>query len=199
MCPDDALLSAFVDGEVPSPWKERMEAHVAGCAACSRKVRGMRALGESLRSLETGTEAAVLTAAKARIGASIDFGMAGRAAGHSLAARFFDFWSRRIALPMPALAAGLLAIVFFAGLTFGIITPFAKASRLMASASTVISPGSATLEMMAQYMKQSSVQPVMIEMPKESEFCQLGNPVVMTSFDAADQAATTTPAGGASR
>lgn len=198
MCPDDTLLSAYVDGEVPSPWKERMESHVAGCAECSRKVRGMRVLGDSLRSLESGTETAILTAAKARIGASIDFGMVGRPAGRGIAVRVFDFWSRRVALPMPALAAGLLAIVFFAGLTFGIITPFAKASRLMASASTVISPDSATLEMMAQYMKQSSVQPVMIEMPKESEFSQLGNPVVMTSFDAADQGATTST-GGASR
>jgi len=198
MCPDDALLSAFVDGEVPPPWKERMESHVAGCAACARKVSGMRALGTELRSLETGTEAAILAAAKARIGASIDFGMSARPSGRSLAERILDFWSRRVALPMPALAAGLLAIVFFAGLTFGIITPFAKASRLMASASTVISPNSATLEMMAQYMKQSSVQPVMIEMPKESEFSQLGNPVVMTSFDAADLVATTST-GGASR
>lgn len=198
MCPDDALLSAFVDGEIPSPWKERMESHVAGCAACSRKVGGMRALGASLRALETGTETAILSAAKARIGASIDFGMAGRPTGRGIAERVLYFWSRRVALPMPALAAGLLAIVFFAGLTFGIITPFAKASRLMASASTVISPDSATLEMMAQYMKQSSVQPVMIEMPKESEFSQLGNPVVMTSFDAADQGSTTST-GGASR
>lgn len=198
MCPDDALLSAFVDGEVPSPWKERMESHVAGCATCSRKVGDMRALGASLHALETGTEEAILSAAKARIGTSIDFGMAGRSARRGIAERIRDFWSRRVALPMPALAAGLLAIVFFAGLTFGIITPFAKASRLMASASTVISPDSATLEMMAQYMKQSSVQPVMIEMPKESEFSQLGNPVVMTSFDAADQAPTTST-GGASR
>lgn len=197
MCPDDALLSAFVDGEVPSPWKERMESHVAGCAACSRKVGEMRGLSASLHSLETETETSIFFAAKARIGASIDFGMTTRPAGRNFAERLLVFWSRRVALPMPALAAGLLAIVFFAGLTFGIITPFAKASRMMASASTVISPNSATLEMMAQYMKQSSVQPVMIEMPKESEFSQLGNPVVMTSFDAAEQ--TAAPAGGASR
>ena len=197
MCPDDALLSAFVDGEVPSPWKERMESHVAGCAACSRKLGELRGVSASLHSLETETEAAIFSAAKARIGASIDFGMAGRPAGRNLAERLLEFWSRRVALPLPALAAGLLAIVFFAGLTFGIITPFAKASRMMASASTVLSPNSTTLEMMAQYMKQSTVQPIMIEMPKESEFSQLGNPVVMTSFDAADQASATT--GGASR
>jgi anti-sigma factor RsiW len=197
MCPDDALLSAFVDGEVPSPWKERMESHVAGCAECSRKLGEMRGLSASLHSLETGTETAILSAAKARIGASIDFGMVGRPTGRNLAERLLEFWSRRITLPLPAIAAGLLAIVFFAGLTFGIITPFAKASRMMASASTVLSPNSATLEMMAQYMKQSTVQPIMIEMPKESEFSQLGNPVVMTSFDAADQASATT--GGSSR
>lgn len=199
MCPDDALLSALVDGEVPSPWKERMESHIADCAACSRKVGEMRALGASLRSLETETETAIFTAAKNRIGASIDFGMVRHPTSHRLANRFLDFWSRRVAMPMPALAAGLLAIVFFAGLTFGIITPFAKASRLMASASTVISPESATLEMMAQYMKQSSVQPVMIEMPKESEFSQLGNPVVMTSFDTTDLVTRTVSTGGASR
>jgi len=34
MCPDETLLTAYVDDEVPSPWKERIEAHLDQCARC---------------------------------------------------------------------------------------------------------------------------------------------------------------------
>ena len=35
MCPDRGLLSAYVDGEVPSPWKERLAAHLSECPSCA--------------------------------------------------------------------------------------------------------------------------------------------------------------------
>jgi hypothetical protein len=35
MCPDRQIISVYYDGELSSPGKERMEAHLAGCAKCS--------------------------------------------------------------------------------------------------------------------------------------------------------------------
>jgi len=34
MCPDNALLSAYYDGEVSSPWKEQIEEHLESCEQC---------------------------------------------------------------------------------------------------------------------------------------------------------------------
>ena len=34
MCPDNKLLSAFYDGEVSSPWKEKIEDHILNCKNC---------------------------------------------------------------------------------------------------------------------------------------------------------------------
>ena len=34
-CPDKDLYSAYVDGELQSPWKEKIEAHLASCEKCS--------------------------------------------------------------------------------------------------------------------------------------------------------------------
>jgi anti-sigma factor RsiW len=38
MCPDPSILSAYRDGEVPSPWAERIAAHVSSCAECARRI-----------------------------------------------------------------------------------------------------------------------------------------------------------------
>jgi hypothetical protein len=196
MCPDDPLLSAFVDDEVPSPWKERMETHIAGCSRCSEKAHALRSLKRILVAAETDFETEALAVARARIAASIDFSMA---RGHTKAGLTYyirSLWSRRIPLPMPFFAVGLLALVFLVGMSLGLIAPFTSTARTIAS--KIISPQSTTLEMMAQYMKQSSVQPVMIEMPQESVFNQLGNPVIVFSSEPAIQKVTTTSNGGAS-
>ncbi len=36
-CPDSDLYSAYVDGEVPSPWREKLEAHIASCRECAER------------------------------------------------------------------------------------------------------------------------------------------------------------------
>ncbi|MDC7238762.1 MAG: zf-HC2 domain-containing protein [Spirochaetales bacterium] len=40
MCPDSKLLSAFYDGEVASPWKEKIEDHLKECSECRSVVEG---------------------------------------------------------------------------------------------------------------------------------------------------------------
>jgi len=199
MCPDDALLSAYVDDEIPSPWKERVETHLRSCARCSEKMSALRSLDRSLLALDGEAEVMKLSLAKARIAASIDFSAARGRARPALAERLRQLWSRRIALPMPFLAAGLLAFVFLVGMSLGIFSPLSGAARTMASASKTTSPQAATLDMMIQYMRQSSIQPVMIEMPQESVFSQLGNPVIVPSPEPAILEATTTSYGGGSR
>ena len=198
MCPDDALLSALVDEEVPDPWKGRMESHIAECRHCSDKVKALRSLKTRLLAIEEPAELEALAAAKARISASIDLLNQTTADRPGFMERFRRLWSDRIPMPMPFLAAGILALVFLVGMSLGVFAPLGNSARTMASASKIISPQSTTLEMMAQYMKQSSVQPVMIEMPQESVFIQLGNPVVASSPEPVIQEVTSSSNGSLS-
>lgn len=35
-CPNKDLYSAYADGEILSPWKEKLEAHLSNCASCKK-------------------------------------------------------------------------------------------------------------------------------------------------------------------
>jgi len=181
MCPDKALLSSYVDGEVPSPWKERLEDHIAQCSSCSAAVERMDALRAMLNAPVSTADELALKSARERIAETLTSGQPARS-GRSAA--LFDkvhaVLTRRIALPVPFLAAGILALVFFAGMTLGVITPFTNAAKIMASASKTFAPTSGSYEVMAEYLKQSASYPVMIEMPAESVFSQFGNPVLIS-------------------
>jgi len=44
MCPDPQILSIYLDGELPSPWKEKMEDHFAHCPKCKEKLESYKRL-----------------------------------------------------------------------------------------------------------------------------------------------------------
>ncbi|TXT43879.1 MAG: putative transmembrane anti-sigma factor [Spirochaetes bacterium] len=182
MCPDDALLSSFVDGEVPSPWKERLEAHVEKCPRCDGKLKAFGSLSSLLQRDAAGPENSALEAAKYRIDARL--GSLGKPApyaqGSGLVARLSSLLGRRIVVPMPYLAGGILALVFMAGITLGFLSPVARASRLLASASKTLPASQASYETIVQYMRQHAVDAVMIEMPSSAAFSQMGIPVFVS-------------------
>ena len=41
MCPEPQLLSIYIDGELPSPWKEKMESHLRDCSICRDKLKNL--------------------------------------------------------------------------------------------------------------------------------------------------------------
>ncbi len=51
-CPDKELLSAFFDNEVPSPYKEELEAHIRTCEHCSSILHTYTAIHEQLLDLQ---------------------------------------------------------------------------------------------------------------------------------------------------
>ena len=96
MCPDKQLLSAYCDGEVPSPWREKIGSHLEECGACRDIAARCRRLSETLRSAEScAPDAAAFARVRERVLASPD--------------RHASLWNRRISLPLAAAAA----LVFF--------------------------------------------------------------------------------------
>jgi len=49
MCPEPQLLSVYTDGELPSPWKEKLEAHLGECSECKEKLKKFLYMQELLK------------------------------------------------------------------------------------------------------------------------------------------------------
>jgi anti-sigma factor RsiW len=48
MCPDRQIISLYLDGELPSPWDGKMEAHLESCEKCRSVLAGYRSIKNSL-------------------------------------------------------------------------------------------------------------------------------------------------------
>jgi hypothetical protein len=58
MCPDRQILSVYLDGELPSPWKEKFENHLERCARCRERLESYRKISRSLEKPELSAAAA---------------------------------------------------------------------------------------------------------------------------------------------
>jgi hypothetical protein len=99
MCPDRQLLSVYLDGELPSPWKEKMESHLASCPACRSVVESWeRMFGEEE---DPGRHERVWERICGRIAAEEAVSPEALTPAGGLS----GLWRRRVTLPFPAAAA----------------------------------------------------------------------------------------------
>lgn len=85
MCPEPGLISAWVDGEVGSPWKERLAAHIEACPACAARAGRYSRLSADLAEPAALDEAAVVARIEARLGGRLGGRLGSSPAGHSAA------------------------------------------------------------------------------------------------------------------
>ncbi len=124
-CPDSTLYSALADGEVPSPWKEKLEDHVQSCPSCQKRVERYRRLRGLLRDgapsmSESDLETSYLTLMARREAALSANKAETETGGRTLK---FPAWARAsVSLPIPAIAA-LVAFAVFVPSWFAFHTP----------------------------------------------------------------------------
>jgi anti-sigma factor RsiW len=112
MCPDRQLLSVYFDGELPSPWKEKMKSHLTSCPRCRETIDTWRCL--SLRLEETPDAGEARDRVWERLSA-LDGQIAGPGRVFRRAPVRAGIWRRNVPLPFTAAlaaAAAVLAIVF---------------------------------------------------------------------------------------
>jgi len=188
MCPDRDLVSAYVDGEVPSPWKERLEEHFASCPDCAALVGRYGELGEALRV--DSSEAAVLAAAQERGRARLEGLLAARPAAVPGPRRVAipRAWGRSISLPIPVAAAAALLVLLLGGTTAALaFRPGANGSAVQAAvASGEIAPSAqaqaqpASMNDLLRYLDSSDGQITLtINLPSGATFGSAGKPVIM--------------------
>lgn len=144
-CPDSDLYSAYADGEVPSPWKEKLEAHLASCQQCKKTA-------ERFAALHRAIAAGMPTLGEFRLKEGYQRLLARRVAGARNAARSgggtlaFPSWMHdSVRIPVPALAAMLLAAVFLpAWFTVRALKTTSPVASYPASLSELTAPNSGT-------------------------------------------------------
>lgn len=199
MCPEPGLISAFVDGEVPSPWKERLAAHLAACPACAARARSYGGLKEALLSpnaRDAGAEAAILARLESRLagrlGAQATAPEASAPSTQAVAGPggpqvHGGLWSRRLFVPMPVAMAAAAALVFLAGLAFsGIVRPVRPSVQTLATNQIV--PGlaqPASMEALVSYLEsQDAKVNLTIQLPSDALLEASGKPQVVRAADA---------------
>jgi hypothetical protein len=200
MCPDRTLLTAYVDHEVPSPWKERIEMHLDQCARCKSRVAQYRALTAALHVADAVDDAHLEQAAQ-RIHASLDDRLLklSRPPHESTAFdRFFERYplismlsSRRVSVPLPLLAASLLLLVFFAGLAFGLFGVRRNGGQSMMLSTKLPAATSANIESLVSTLSQADQsQFVTIRAPGNFSQPLTNTTPVYVIYNAADQKPT---------
>ncbi|MDR0909132.1 MAG: zf-HC2 domain-containing protein [Spirochaetaceae bacterium] len=175
MCPDAELLSVYVDGELPSPWKEKLEAHLVSCAECSAKIDSYQRIDSFFEK-----EKELMTKGKER--------------PELLFPQRQNFWQRRVSIPNSAiLAAGAAALALFAlsfGLQFARLnTAGSQAAALVAdtganstaSAAVENYPVFSNMDEALKYFSNSGMD--IIQLPVEQSFAPLGKPAIIRAAD----------------
>jgi hypothetical protein len=193
VCPDRQLLSVYFDGELPSPWKEKMESHLAVCPHCARQLEIYQNI-----SLSSSAEETALVSAKERVWQKLEQGAGDESANSDVPIQPRAYpvnravWRRRISIPLPAVAA---AVVLMAVLSFlmGIRltgtpgNPVMSAGMTFASEAEFDMPGlisASDMENLMQFFdSRDNSDTIILRLPEIPGFESYGEPAILTAAD----------------
>jgi anti-sigma factor RsiW len=191
MCPDPQLLSIYVDGELPSPWNEKMDIHLKDCPACREKFENFKQLHVLVNNNTSAkkTNEAEIQESKERIWRKIE-----------AKKRFVPYpriWQRRISISLPAAAAAAiiiaLAAMFISGgrqiLNNGFAgkkaAPDEKVNFILAAEEEIpgIIPAATDLSGVLQYLGADGSDIIILRLPESRNFSRSGDPAIIRAAD----------------
>jgi len=185
VCPDRQLLSVYFDGELPSPWKEKMEAHIAACPACAQRL-------EKYRRASLAGEAAGLDAARERIWQKLEQRpLEHRPMAMPPVRRSAAVWRRRVSIPLPAAAAAAAACLMLIALAFLLALRITSTEGIsgmtFASEAEVETPGIipvANMEDVMQYLgSRDNGDIIILRLPESRSFVNYSEPAIIKAAD----------------
>ena len=185
MCPDRQLLSVYFDGELPSPWKEKMEGHLAACPSCRQRLEeyGRLSIGP-----EPG-EAAAIAEARDRVWKSFEPRISPVRSAARMTALSGGLWQHRLSIPIPAAAA--IAVLFIA-LALVLITrqpnSAARQPLVIASETDFDAAGIIPVASMDEVLQQlvggrDNGEVLIIRLPESRNFVSYGEPAIINAAD----------------
>ena len=179
MCPDRQLLSVYIDHELPSPWREKLEAHLSKCPSCASRTAQYREYSEALRDgPETDAEEA-----RARVWKDLSKVLTPAQATVPFARRRRNV----VNLPVPAAVAAVLVVALAAAAIGGPLLASRGQEQNMARIGSDV-PGIIPVSDMAgilQYLdsQDASADIVIIRLPETRNFISSGEPALVRAAD----------------
>jgi hypothetical protein len=177
MCPERQLLSIYLDGELPSPWKEKMESHLEQCGECKERLDTYRRFFNKEEQ-----EQDFIDAAKERVWQNIH--------SHKIPQyriiRVHHIWQRKIHIPLPAVAAAVIILVFLA--VFWIRgannpEPVSKVDMILPFDELPSLIPAADMNGIMQYLGADSGDVIILRLPESRNFTSQGEPAILRAAD----------------
>jgi len=185
MCPDQQILSVYIDEELPSPWKEKLEHHLTECSACRERVESFLHFRELLKKDTTIKQEVI----KEKVWQKL--------ASRQGIRHHKRIWQRRLSIPLPAAAAAVLIIAFMTVMWFrggqinnnGMASqqadPYTNANFFLAAEDEVMH-GTIPLEdinSVLQYLTSESIDTIIFNLPESRNFYRTGEPAIVRAAD----------------
>jgi len=194
-CPEHEIISLYLDGELPSPWKEKMETHLETCAECRAVLSGYSDLGEYLPDLPAQT----IEAAQQRVWEKLNDNLSGNfrvisPQDHNRENAAFRWpqkkvWNRSITLPLPLAAAAALVIIFAFFMALGVRGGGQSPAppNLMAAGTGLSDNGTVPAQNMGELLQYLSSQDngdvTVVRLPESRKFSRTGEPALINAAD----------------
>ncbi len=171
MCPDDQLLSAHFDHEVPSPWKEQLDRIIESDSVCRQRFDRIAATHSALH---TGAEPD-FDGAKNRVWDSIQSRTAYTQPYH----RF-----RTVSISLPLAAAAAMAILAVGVLASYMLLRAPGNAAMAGGIESGVTIRVDDVEQLLRIMNSSDpVRQVQIDLPEQSRFQFSGEPRLIRAVD----------------
>jgi len=184
MCPDQQLISIYLDGELPSPWKEKMQNHFTQCSACKEKLENFERLHKLFVNEETPIQA------KERVWEKFETRQSGFAPQYNKPRN--GVWRRKLSIPLPAAAAAAVIIILLAVLWLRVGSPMQmetadKTNFILASEFEEM-PGiipAADMSGVFQYLTppNNGTNIIILQLPEAQSFFRAGEPEIVRAAD----------------
>jgi hypothetical protein len=204
MCPEKQILSVYFDGELPVRFKEKVEAHLAGCARCREIVSVFAKLSKAVSSKQHDCSAA-LEGARLRVRdklslESVGGTQRGRRRGAAVSRRHFPesaILRRSVRVPLPCVAAAgviILCAVAMLGYQFSGFVRGERADTLARYADDdepdalyynelSSSLEAANMDDVLRYVEGNNSDIVSIKLPASKNFKRFGEPKLINASD----------------
>jgi len=195
MCPDPQLLSIYIDGELPSPWKEKMESHFSQCSVCREKLDNLQRLHELLKKDTAdakGSESAAvehetefIEEARTRVWQKLESRRRFKSGA--------GLWQRRLSIPLPAAAAAAVIIALLTALWVrdGRVRNNGFAQQPQEPVNFILAgedelPGvipAADISGVLQYLTSDGKDVIILRLPESRNFSRTGEPAIIRAAD----------------
>lgn len=181
MCPDRQLISLYKDGELPSPWKEKLEAHVGTCPDCANTLKAYSQVSAFLQSEYIKAEH--IEAAQRTVWKNLSHTLPQVAPSGTK-----HQWKHPVVIPLPAAIAALVLVALMASIVTPLILQQGNANTQSVAKINTEVPGIipvSDMQGLLQYLENqtASADIVIIKLPETNRFVPSGQPEIIRSVD----------------